>query len=114
MNGLISWARLEAGIAPTCPKGSSKGRQPYPLPVMLRVHCVQPFCNLRDPAMENLPCEAESVRHLARVSPEKVPDETTTPTSAAGWSAANWRSCRSGNRGSPGRAGGAAEGGQHR
>ena len=98
MEGPIPWARLEARIAPTHPKGDGKGRQPHPLPVMLRVHCVQPFCN---PVMEDLLHEAESVRHLSGVSPEKMPDETTVPTSTAGWSA-----CRSGDRGSPGRAGG--------
>ena len=53
MDGLIPWERLEARIAPTCPKGGGKGRQPYPLSVMLRVHCVRPFCNLSDPAMED-------------------------------------------------------------
>ncbi len=40
MDGPILWTRLEARIAPTCPKGGCKGRQPHPLPVMLRVHCV--------------------------------------------------------------------------
>ncbi len=53
MDGLIPWERLEARIAPTCPKGGGKGRQPYPLSVMLRTHCVQSFCNLSDPAMED-------------------------------------------------------------
>ena len=41
MDSLIPWERREAHIAPTCPKGGGKGRQPHPLPVMLRVHCVQ-------------------------------------------------------------------------
>ena len=36
MNGLIPWARLEARIAPTHPKGGGKGRQPYPLSVWHR------------------------------------------------------------------------------
>ena len=54
---------------------------------MLRVHCVQLFCNMSDPAMEDLLCEAESVRRFAGAVLEKVPDETTIPTSAAGWSA---------------------------
>ncbi len=48
------WERLEARIAPACPKGGGRGRQPHPLSVMLRVHCVRPFCNLSDPAMEDL------------------------------------------------------------
>ncbi len=46
MDGLIPWAQLEARIAPTHPK-------PHPLPVTLRVHCVQLFCNLSDPVMED-------------------------------------------------------------
>ncbi len=41
---------------------------------------------------------------LCGVGPEKVPDETMIPTSAAGRSAADWRTCRSGDRESPGRA----------
>ncbi len=48
-----AWEHLEARIAPACPKGGGKGRQPHPPLVMLRVHCVQPFCNLSDPAMED-------------------------------------------------------------
>ena len=39
------------------------------------------------------------------MSLEKVPDETTIPTSATGWSAADWRTSCSGDQGSPGRAG---------
>ena len=53
MDGLIPWERLEARIAPACPKGGRKGRQPHPLSAMLRVHCVQLFCNLSDPMMED-------------------------------------------------------------
>ncbi len=46
-------------------------------------------------------CEAESIRRLAGAVLEKVPDETTIPTSTAGW-----RTSRSGYRGSPARGGG--------
>ncbi len=53
MDGLIPWERLEARIVPACPKGGRKGRQPHPLSAMLRVHCVQLFCNLSDPMMED-------------------------------------------------------------
>ena len=53
MDSLIPWERLEARIAPACPKGGRKGRQPHPLSAMLRVHCVQLFCNLSDPMMED-------------------------------------------------------------
>ncbi len=41
---------------------------------------------------------------------EKVPDETTIPTSATGWSAADWRTSCSGYQGSPGRARGGGGG----
>ena len=55
-----------------------KGRRPYPLAVMLRVHIVQLCYNLSDPAMEDLMYEAESVRRFAglRLS-EPIPDEST-------------------------------------
>jgi IS5 family transposase len=53
MEKLIPWDQLEQRIPPVYPKGG-KGRQPYPLSVMLRIHCVQLFYNLSDPAMEDL------------------------------------------------------------
>ena len=44
MDGLIPWRSLEERIRPVYPK-PGKGRRPYPLAVMLRVHCVQLFYN---------------------------------------------------------------------
>ena len=77
MDGLIPWERLEECIRPVYPK-AGKGRQPYPLPVMLRIHCVQLCYNLSDPGMEDLLYESESVRRFAglRLS-DALPDETT-------------------------------------
>ncbi|WP_444916203.1 transposase [Microbulbifer sp. TRSA007] len=40
------------------------GRQPYPLSVMHRIHCMQLFYNLSDPAMEGALYEIESMRIL--------------------------------------------------
>ena len=51
LGALVSWSRLEARILPHYPK-AGKGRRPYPLSVMLRVHVVQICHNLSDPAME--------------------------------------------------------------
>ena len=51
MGGLILWQRLEELIRPVYPK-ACKGRRPYLLAVMLRIHCVQLFYNLSDPGME--------------------------------------------------------------
>ena len=77
MDGLIPWERLEGRIRPFYPK-EGRGRRPYALSVMLRVHCVQLFYNLSDPGMEDLLHEVESVRRFVglRLS-GPLPDETT-------------------------------------
>ena len=77
MEGLIPWQQLEDRIEPFYPK-AGRGRRPYPLGVMLRVHCVQLFYNVSDPGMEDLLYEVESVRRFAglRLS-GSLPDETT-------------------------------------
>ncbi len=58
---------------------AGKGRRPYPLAVMLRIHCVQLFYNLSGPGMEGLPYEAESVRRFVGLKLSgALPDETTS------------------------------------
>ena len=77
MDALIPWERLEARVEPCYPK-AGRGRRPYPLGVMLRVHCVQLFYNLSDPGMEDLLYEVESVRRFAGLRlTGPLPDETT-------------------------------------
>ena len=77
MEQLIPWERLEARIRPFYPK-AGRGRRPYPLSVMLRVHCVQLFYNLSDPGMEDLLYEVESVRRFVGLKlTGPLPDETT-------------------------------------
>lgn len=51
MNALIPWKQLENKIRRHYPRAGN-GRQPYPLDVMLRIHCLQLFYNLSDRAME--------------------------------------------------------------
>ena len=77
MDSLIPWERLEKRVEPFYPK-AGRGRRPYPLRAMLRVHCVQLFYNLSDPGMEDLLYEVESVRRFVglRLS-GALPDETT-------------------------------------
>ena len=48
MDRLVPWKRLEKRVEPFYPK-AGRGRRPYPLRTMLRVHCVQLFYNLSDP-----------------------------------------------------------------
>ena len=70
-------AELEAAVEPHYPK-PGRGRHPYPPSVMLRVHVVQVCYNLNDPAMQDLLCEAESVRRFCGLTlPGPIPDETT-------------------------------------
>ena len=77
MDGLIPWQSLEGRIRPVYPK-AGKGRHPYPLPVMFRVHCVQLFYNLSDPGMEDLLYESEPVRRFAGLKLSgPLPDEST-------------------------------------
>ena len=46
MDGLIPWGLLEERIRPHYPK-AGRGRRPYELSSMLRIHCVQLFYNPR-------------------------------------------------------------------
>ena len=77
MEGLIPWQLLEDRIRPCYPK-AGRGRQPYPLSVMLRVHCVQLFYKLSDPGMEDLLYESDPVRRFVGLKLSgPLPDETT-------------------------------------
>ena len=77
MDGLIPWQLLEDRIRPFYPR-AGRGRQPYPLSVMLRVHSVQLFYNLSDPGMEDLLYESNPVRRLVGLKIcGPLPDETT-------------------------------------
>ena len=77
MDTLIPWKNLERKIQKYYPKAGN-GRQPYPLTTMLRVHCMQLFYNLSDPAMEDALYEIESMRRFAGLSlTGPLPDEST-------------------------------------
>jgi IS5 family transposase len=76
MDCVVPW--LEALIAPHYPK-AGKGRRPYPLSAMLRIHSLQQWYGLSDPAMEEELYEIASMRQFAglSLSHSSVPDETT-------------------------------------
>ena len=77
MDGLIPWEELEERIRPFYPK-ARRGRRPYELSAMLRIHCVQLFYNLSDPGMEDMLYEVESVRRFVGLRLQgPLPDETT-------------------------------------
>lgn len=77
LDAIVPWAELEARIEPHYPK-PGRGRRPYPLGVMLRVHCVQLAYNLSDPAMEDLLYDSEAARRFCGLTlREPIPDEST-------------------------------------
>lgn len=76
MDRLIPWKQLERKIQRFYPK-NGQGRQLYPLQIMLKIHCMQLFYNLSDPAMEDSLYEIGSMRRFAGLSLSgSIPDET--------------------------------------
>ena len=92
MDGLIPWEELEERIRPFYPN-AGRGRRPYELSAMLRIHCVQLFYNLSDPGMEDMLYEVESVRRFVGLRlPGPLPDETTILNFRLGtcWKSMSW------------------------
>jgi IS5 family transposase len=80
MEAVVPWRALIALIEPCYPKtGSKGGRPPYPLETMLRIHLMQQWYDLSDPAMEDALIEVPTMRRFAGIAliSERIPDETT-------------------------------------
>ena len=77
MELVVPWKALLGLIEPHYP-AAGRGRRPYPLESMLRVHLMQNWFALSDPAMEEALYEIASLRAFARLSlGEAIPDERT-------------------------------------
>ena len=77
MEQVVPWKVLLKIIEPHYPV-AGRGRKPYALESMLRVHLMQNWFALSDPAMEEALYEIASLRSFARLSlTEPIPDETT-------------------------------------
>lgn len=78
MDAVIPWAELIAQIEPHYPK-AGRGRQPHRLETMLRIHCMQQFFDLSDPAMEDGLYDSEAMRRFAglELGEDAIPDEST-------------------------------------
>lgn len=73
----MPWAELVAVIEPHWPKGQ-RGRPPFRLETMLRIHLMQQWYALSDPAMEEALYEIVPMREFAGLSLlGAVPDEST-------------------------------------
>jgi IS5 family transposase len=78
MDVVIPWPELIRLILPHYPKAGN-GTQPMPLGRMLRIHFMQHWFNLSDPAMEDTLYDSESMRRFAGIelAEDAVPDEST-------------------------------------
>ncbi len=77
MELVVPWKSLLDLIEPLYPMAGN-GRRPYPLEKMLRVHLMQNWFGLSDPAMEEALYEITPMRAFARLSATgPIPDETT-------------------------------------
>jgi transposase, IS5 family len=77
MEQTVPWKSLLKLIEPFYPEAGN-GRRPYPLASMLRVHLMQNWFSLSDPAMEEALYEIASMRVFAHLSlTQAIPDETT-------------------------------------
>ena len=80
MDKIVPWSLLCETISEHYAKVPEKaGRRPYPLEVMLRIHLMQHWFNLSDPAMESELYDSMSMRKFARLGglSNPTPDETT-------------------------------------
>jgi IS5 family transposase len=79
MEVVVPWKALIDLIEPHYPKTSSKGGcPPYPLETMLRIHLLQQWYDLSDPAMEDALIEVPTMRQFAGIEliSDRIPDET--------------------------------------
>jgi len=78
MDRVVPWSDLVGLISPYMPEGR-RGRPPFAVEVMLRVHFMQQWFNLSDPAMEEALHDMALFRDFAGLGgwDDRVPDETT-------------------------------------
>ncbi|MDF0665656.1 MAG: IS5 family transposase [Nitrospira sp.] len=79
MNRVVPWAEFVAVIEPVSPKADGPGRPPVGIDRMLRLHCLQQWFNLSDPAVEEALYDSRAMRQFVGIDlgREPVPDETT-------------------------------------
>jgi IS5 family transposase len=77
MDRVIPWSGLEDLIRPHYP-ALGRGRQPYPLASMLRIHLMQQWFGYADQAMEEALIDQPLLRRFAGLDAgQSLPDETT-------------------------------------
>jgi transposase, IS5 family len=78
MERVVPWTELVALLTPYMPEGR-RGRPPFAVEVMLRIHFMQQWFNLSDPAMEEALHDTPVFRQFAGLAgwSDRLPDETT-------------------------------------
>jgi IS5 family transposase len=78
MNLVVPWAELVGLIEPHAPAGKT-GRPPFAVETMLRIHFMQQWFGLSDPAMEEALHDVPLYCQFARLDPgmSRLPDEST-------------------------------------
>jgi len=80
MDAVVPWQRLVALVEPVQPKmGARGGQQPYSAETMLRIHFMQQWFALSDPAMEDALHDIPALRAFARLDAgcDLIPDESS-------------------------------------
>ena len=79
METIIPWKELTEAIEPFYPNPEGAGRRPIGIERMLRIHFIQHWFNLSDPAVEEAMYDSRALRQFVGVDlgREPVPDETT-------------------------------------
>jgi len=80
MNQVVPWTELVALIEPHAPRpGARGGRPPFGVETMLRIHFLQQWFNLSDPAMEEALHDTPLFRQFAGldIGEDHLPDEST-------------------------------------
>ena len=78
MDRVVPWTELVALIAPYLPDGK-RGRPPFPVESLLRIHFMQQWFTLSDPAMEEALHDMPLFRDFAGLGGwgDRLPDEST-------------------------------------
>lgn len=78
MDRVVPWTDLVAEIAPFMPEGK-RGRPPFPVESLLRIHFMQQWFTLSDPAMEEALHDVPLFREFAGLGgwDDRLPDEST-------------------------------------
>lgn len=79
MEQIIPWQELAGVIEPFYPKGEGAGRPPIGIERMLRIHFLQHWFNLSDPAVEEALYDSRAMRRFVGIDlgREPAPDEST-------------------------------------